>query len=68
LLDKYILLDSEFITLRKCSKDLDPFAVKTRYPDDARFELSLADVQELVACSKRILNFVSSKINKTEYL
>ena len=63
LIEQCVLLDEDFVKMRTCSEYLDPFAVKTRYPDDARFELSLEEAQELVACSKIILEFVTLKIN-----
>ena len=64
LLENCITIEPGFEDLRDFTKVLFFYYVETRYPDLGDFEnINLAKAQEAYDCAKRIVKFVSEKID-----
>ncbi len=62
LVERCMIIDSEFKDLKQDAFDINPFSVSTRYPADAYHVPFLEDTQEIIKQSKKIFEFIENKI------
>lgn len=62
LLNRCILLDSQFKQLANEAYNLNPFSTSTRYPDDAYLLPDVTTAKRSIEQAEKILDFVNLKI------
>lgn len=64
LLSKCIIFNTEFFRFKNHAKQLNPFSMITRYPDDQCADLNIQETENLLKLALECYNFVDQQFKK----